>query len=82
MDRDVSSQINQNMPVICSEGGEFGTVDHVDANDTIKLTKDDEGNHHWIPISWVTEVVDDQVHIDRSADRALEGWLTEDPNET
>ncbi len=47
---DVKAMIQDHMPVVCSEGGQFATVDHLDAGNTIKLTKDDQGNHHWIPL--------------------------------
>lgn len=64
--------IRAHMPVICANGGRFATVDRVDG-DAIKLTKDERGRHHWIPLAWVTRV-DDHVHIDRSGDRAMREW--------
>ena len=67
-------QIREHMPVVCSDGGQFGTVDRVEGN-SIKLTKDDKGQHHWIPISWVTRV-DDHVHVDRLGDQAMREWST------
>jgi hypothetical protein len=72
------SQIKEHMPVVCSEGGQFGTVDHLDAGDTIKLTRDDQGNHHWIPLSWVANV-DSQVHIDRPENQAMQEWFSAPP---
>ncbi len=39
---DTTSQIKEHMPVVCSNGGQFGTVDRVEG-DTIKLTKDASG---------------------------------------
>src|SRR5699024_1921513 len=54
--QDVKDKIQHHMPVVCSQGGQVGTVDHLDAGNTIKLTKDDNGQHHWIPIDWVTSV--------------------------
>lgn len=70
---DTTSQIKEHMPVVCSDGGQFATVDHLDTGDTIKLTKDDQGNHHWIPTSWVTSV-DQHVHVDRPGDQAMKDW--------
>ena len=67
-------QIREHMPVVCSDGGQFGTVDRVEGN-SIKLTKDDKGQHHWIPISWVTRV-GDHVHVDRPGDQAMREWST------
>ncbi|MGE0601069.1 MAG: DUF2171 domain-containing protein [Dehalococcoidia bacterium] len=67
-------QIKEHMPVVCSENGQFGTVDQVE-RDMIKLTKDKSGQHHYIPLSWVTSV-DDKVHIDRPGEQAMREWKT------
>ena len=58
------NKIKEHMPVVCSNNGQFGTVDHMEGSNYIKLTKDQQGQHHWIPTSWVT-TVDDKVHVDR-----------------
>jgi hypothetical protein len=50
----------------------------LDSGDTIKLTKDEQGQHHWIPLSWVTRV-DDQVHVDRPGDEVKKEWMTQPP---
>lgn len=73
-----TTRIQPHMPVVCSDGGQFGTVDHLDANNTIKLTKDDKGKHHWIPQSWVTNV-DDKVHVDRPGKQAMKEWSSKEP---
>ena len=65
--------IKPHMPVVCSEDGQFATVDHVEGTDSIKLTRDKTGKHHLIPLAWVTSV-DDKVHIDRPGDRAMKEW--------
>lgn len=75
-----TSQIKPHMPVACSLEQEFATVDHLDTGNTIKLTRDEEGNHHWIPLAWVTRV-DQKVHIDRSASQAKQEWSTSSPAE-
>ena len=69
-------QIKAEMPVVCSEDGQFAVVDHMQGKDTIKLKKDKAGKHHFIPVSWVTRV-DGKVHIDRSGDQAMQEWRTE-----
>lgn len=60
------------MPVVCSNGGQFATVDHMNGN-RIKLTKDEQGAHHRIPLSWVSRV-DEHVHVDRPGDQATREW--------
>lgn len=72
-----STNIREHMPVVCSEGGQFATVDHMDGG-TIKLTKDDSGQHHWIPMDWVTRV-DEHVHVDRPGKQAMREWSTTPP---
>ena len=67
--------IKPHMPVVCSNNGQFGTVDHVEGTDYIKLTKDKTGQHHYIPLTWVTSV-DDKVHVDRPGDQAMREWKT------
>jgi hypothetical protein len=71
------NKIREHMPVVCSNNGQFATVDHMDG-DSIKLTKDDQGQHHWIPMSWVTKV-DDKVHVDRPGQQAMREWSTTPP---
>ncbi|MCC7366535.1 MAG: DUF2171 domain-containing protein [Dehalococcoidia bacterium] len=73
-----STQIRERMPVVCSDEKQFATVDHMEGEDSIKLTKDQAGMHHWIPTSWVTRV-DDKVHIDRPGRQAMQEWMTTPP---
>jgi hypothetical protein len=70
-----ASQIKPNAPVVCSNSRQFGIVDRVESADTIKLAKDDKGQSHYIPMSWVKSV-DDKVHIDRPGDQAMREWST------
>jgi hypothetical protein len=69
-----TTKIKPHMAVVCSMDKQFATVDHVEGNQ-LKLTKDDKGQHHLIPLDWVT-VVDDKVHIDRPGDQAMREWKT------
>ena len=66
------------MPVVCSDDDTCGTVDHVEGQSSIKLKKDDTGEHHYIPLDWVTSV-DDKVHIDRPGAQAMREWTTKPP---
>lgn len=69
-------QIKPEMPVVCSQDGQFAVVDHMEGTESIKLKKDKSGIHHFIPVSWVT-TVDGKVHIDRPGDQAMKEWRTE-----
>ncbi len=70
-----ASQIKPNTPVVCSNNRQLGVVDHMEGTETIKLTKDDKGQHHYIPTAWV-KTIDDKVHIDRPGDQAMREWST------
>jgi hypothetical protein len=76
---DKAKQIREHMPVVCSNGDQFATVDHVEGG-YIKLTKSGskDGQHHWIPMDWVTKV-DQHVHVDRPGDQAMQQWLSSPP---
>jgi hypothetical protein len=63
------------MPVVGAGDEELATVDHVEGHSSIKLTKDANGQHHYIPLDWVTSV-DDKVHVDRTRDQAMREWTT------
>lgn len=69
-----TNQIVPKMPVVCSQGGQFATVDHMEDSDTIKLNKDDKGQHHYIPASWVTGIEDGKLVIDRPGEQAMQQW--------
>jgi hypothetical protein len=72
------TEIKEHMPVVCSDEDEFGKVDRVEGENAIKLTKDSSGQHHWIPMSWVTRV-DDKVHVDRPGRQAMQEWMSTPP---
>ena len=67
--------IKPHMPVVSSDHGQVAVVDHLEGNDLIKLAKDEHGQHHYIPLIWVTSV-DDKVHIDRPKDEVMREWST------
>ncbi len=74
------NQIKEHMPVFESTGRQFGTVDNVEGN-FIKLTRDNQGQHHWIPMDWVTQV-EDRVMINLDANQAMKQWLNNRPQGT
>ena len=74
-----ADQIRRNMPVMCSKNVQFALVDDLEGHNTIKLVKDDRGQHHYIPLSWVT-AVDSKVHVNRPSDQVMREWSTSPPN--
>jgi hypothetical protein len=71
-----TNSIKPEMPVVCSLNGQFATVDHIEGEKSIKLNKDKDGQHHYIPLSWVVSTEDGKVKIDRSGEEAMEQWST------
>ena len=71
-----TSSIKPDMPVVCSDNGQFAEVDHLEDEDTIKLKRDKNGQHHYIPLSWVVSTDNGKVKVDRPGDEAMEEWST------
>lgn len=71
-----SNNIKPDMPVVCSEDGQFAVVDHMEGNDTIKLKKDDNGQHHYIPLDWVISTDNGKVKVNRPGEQAMRNWST------
>ena len=72
--------IKPHMAVVGLNDDDVGSVDHIEGHGSIKLTKDDDGQHHYIPLEWVTSV-DDKVHLDRPGTEAKRSWLTTPPKQ-
>jgi hypothetical protein len=70
-----AAQIKEHMPVMASDGVKIGTVDHMEGQDKIKLTKHDapDGKHHFIPLALVDHV-DQQVHLNKAASVVRAQW--------
>ncbi|BAT60807.1 hypothetical protein GJW-30_1_03357 [Variibacter gotjawalensis] len=69
-------KIQEHMEVLGSDGEHVGTVDHLDGQTAIKLTKTDpaaKGKHHLIPAAWVDHI-DRHVHLNKSAAEAFSQW--------
>ena len=71
-----TNKIKPEMPVVCSQGGQFATVDHMEGKNTIKLKKDKQGVHHYVPLSWVVSTDDGKVKVDRPGEEAMKEWST------
>ena len=68
--------IKPHMAVICSEGSHFAFVDHLASdNRTIKLARDAEGVHHFIPVAWVKRV-DHAIFLDRPIGEVMREWTS------
>jgi hypothetical protein len=69
------SDIREHMEVVGSDGQHVGTVDHMDDQGRIKLTKSDssDGQHHYLDMDLVDHV-DQHVHLSVSAEEAKEEW--------
>ena len=78
-----ASQIKEHMEVVGSDGERVGTVDHLEGDDMIKLTNTDspDGKHHYLPVDFVDHVDDGQVHLNLTAEEAVEEWEDEDEDE-
>ncbi len=71
-----ASRIREHMEVVGSDGEHVGRVDHVQGAE-IELAKLDLGaglKHHLIPISWIEEIADDKLRLDRTRDDAKAQW--------
>lgn len=81
MDQEMMAKIVEHIQVRGSDNDHVGTVDHLDGQSHIKLTKSSapDGQHHWIPIDWVQSVDDVAVYINRSGEDARSQWLTQGP---
>lgn len=69
--------IREHMDVIGADGVRIGKVDHVEAGDRIKLTKNDssDGKHHFVEHDWVDHV-DEHVHLNKDSNAVKALWKT------
>lgn len=67
--------INNHADVIASCGTKVGEVDHLHGNDQIKLTKHGNGYHHLIPTSWVSQVTDNKVILNKDSQEVKDNWV-------
>ena len=56
-------QIKPDMPVVCSENSQFATVDHLEGTNSLMLKRDKTGQHHYIPLSWVSSTEGGEVKM-------------------
>lgn len=70
-----ANEIREHMEVRAADGGHVGTVDHMEGDSRIKLTRKDssDGQHHLIPLDWVDHV-DAHVHLNKDAEEVRREW--------
>lgn len=68
--------IQDHMKVYAFCGKQIGVVDHLEGA-AIKLTRKDspDGQHHYIPTSWVSKV-DTHVHLNKNSQETEGNWST------
>ena len=71
-----TNSIKPDMPVVCSLDGQFAEVDHMEGTNSIKLKRDKNGQHHYIPASWVVSTDDGKVKVDRPGKEVMQKWST------
>lgn len=74
-----AAHIKEHAEVIGSDGQHVGTVDHMEGRDQIKLTREDrdaDGEHHYIPLDWVTSADRSKVELNKPAAEAERDWRT------
>jgi hypothetical protein len=72
------AKIQEHMPVVGSDGGHVGIVDHLDGQ-RIKLTRTDpdaQGVHHFIHVDSIEAIAEGEVRLNRTAAQAKDEWGT------
>lgn len=68
------NDIKKHADVIASCGTKVGTVDHLEDENQLKLTRDESGQHHLIPTGWIGEVKEDQVILNKNSEEVKDQW--------
>ncbi|GAA5004510.1 MULTISPECIES: DUF2171 domain-containing protein [Acinetobacter] len=74
------NSIQEHAEVLGSDHEHVGRVDHLEGQDQVKLIKNDEdadGQHHYIPTSWIQDIQNDKVILNISASEAQQRWQTQ-----
>jgi hypothetical protein len=71
------SKIQKQMNVLALDGKHVGSVEKIEDEDKIKLTRKDraahEGHGHFVPLSWVVRV-DNHVHLSKTSQEVFASW--------
>ena len=71
--------VNWNSPFVRADsnnscGTKVGTVDHLEGDSQLKLTRDENDQHHLIPTAWIGEVKDDKVVLIKNSEEVKQQW--------
>lgn len=68
--------IQKHADVIASCGTKVGTVDHLEGETQLKLTRSEDANgqHHLIPTSWINKVKNNQVVLNKNSEEVYATW--------
>lgn len=83
IDQQLRERIQEHVEVRDAEGSHVGLVDKLEG-EYIKLTKNDttaHGQHHWIPLDWVTGADDVSIKLDKNLEEVRQQWLDSAPNQ-
>lgn len=69
-----AAEIKTDMPVTTAQAEHVAVVDHLVSDDLIKLKKDESGNHHFIPVSWVVSTEGGIVKTNRTLEQITHDW--------
>lgn len=78
MDQQTRRSIQNHMGIRDIDGHDVGRVDRVEG-DYVKVTRDTDGNHHWIPDGLIMRV-DQYVHLNVTRQEIAGQWRDDDPN--
>ena len=71
----IFSTIREHMPVLDTRGEQVGVVDALETNE-IKLTRDENNRHHWIPLDLIDRV-DENIHLKAVRNDVMRQWREE-----
>lgn len=74
-----AAEIKADMPVTTAQSEHVAVVDHLVSDDVIKLKKDDSGQHHYIPVSWVISTEGGIVKTNRTLEQITHDWADVQP---
>ena len=69
------AHIQRNMLVFSVHGEPLGAIDHIEGGN-LELARDEVGQHHFVPIRWISRI-EDAVYLTRSAADVRRLWAGE-----